>query len=188
MGRGTCARSWFAVLWLAAVLAFAAPASAQPSLETGIKATYLVRFGSFVEWPAHAFPEPNAPLTICVAGDDAMAQNVARAVGENRPGRGVSVRRFDTIRRGSGCNVLFAGGGPGQSVVSSLRAVENEPVLTVTDARNGPARGMIHFVVVDNRVRFHIDEREASLRGLRINARLLNIGLTVQGRRAGGAP
>ncbi len=189
MGRRLPTLSRLAVLWIA--MASLGTAHAQSASETGVKAVFLVRFGSFVEWPAQAFASRNAPLTVCVAGADALADSVVRAANADQPGNRINVRRLDTVTQGSGCNVLYAGGGRIQSVESALRAVEGEPVLTVTDARNGNTRGMIHFLVVDERVRFHIDQGEANRRGLRLNARLLNIALTVQAghaEHAGGPP
>ncbi len=187
MGRGTRTLSWFALLWV--MLCGLAAAHAQSVSETSVKAVFLARFGSFVDWPARAFVPAGAPLTICVAGGDALADSVAQAAGAGQPGSRMSVRRLNTVKPGSGCNVLYAGGGRSQSVEASLRAVDGEPVLTVTDARNGDTRGMIHFLIVGDRVRFHIDQSEANRSGLRLNARLLNIALTVKsGGPAGGAP
>jgi hypothetical protein len=58
-------------------------------------------------------------------------------------------------------------------------------VLTVTDAStDGRVRGMIHFVVVDNRVRFHIDQVRASESGLAISSRLLALALSVRRKAA----
>jgi hypothetical protein len=61
--------------------------------------------------------------------------------------------------------------------------------LIVTDERNSHERGMIHFAVLNGRVRFHIDRSKVKEAGLQLGARLLNIALTVQdatGR--GGTP
>jgi hypothetical protein len=48
---------------------------------------------------------------------------------------------------------------------------------------------MIHFVVVNSRIRFHIDRGRAEEAGLRLSARLLDVALTVQNAAgAGGTP
>ena len=60
--------------------------------------------------------------------------------------------------------------------------MRGKPVLTVTDARSSVRRGMIHFVVVQGRVRFHIDEAAAVRSGLTINSRLLALALSVRQR------
>jgi hypothetical protein len=52
----------------------------------------------------------------------------------------------------------------------------------VTDARTSSHRGIIHFSVVGGRVRFFIDEAEASERGLSISSRLLALAIGVNQR------
>ena len=54
------------LLAVAFVLATAAPAAAQErAFESQLKAAFLYKFGSFVEWPATAFASPRA-LVIAV--------------------------------------------------------------------------------------------------------------------------
>jgi hypothetical protein len=38
--------------------------------EREIKATFIFNFAQFVEWPTASFANPQAPLLICVLGDD----------------------------------------------------------------------------------------------------------------------
>ena len=69
-------------VWLvvAAVL-FAVPAAAQTaSLELAVKATYLVKFAPFVEWPPEAFAAADSPLVICIVGHEPFGDMVARAI------------------------------------------------------------------------------------------------------------
>jgi hypothetical protein len=63
-----------------------------------------------------------------------------------------------------------------------LAALHGKPILTVTDSRNGSARGIIHFAVVDGRVRFYIDQAEASVDGVTISSRLLALAIDVKQR------
>jgi hypothetical protein len=55
-------------------------------------------------------------------------------------------------------------------------------VLTVTDAANGGARGIIHFQVVSGRVRFAIDTVAARRKGINISSRLLALATDVRQR------
>jgi hypothetical protein len=170
--------SCLATLCLAGFTASAA--HAQRVDEASLKATFLVRFGAFVEWPPSAFAAPDSPLSVCVAGDSALATYAERAASVERfSGRRVSVRRVEAGGEAAGCHVLYAGGAR-QSVAESLRNVKNQPVLTITDARYGDARGIIHFVISGDRVRFHVDRAEARAKGLQLSSRLLNVALTVQ--------
>ena len=54
-------------------------------------------------------------------------------------------------------------------------------ILLVTDGAVSSDRGMIHFVLDDDRVRFHIDLQAASRSRLSISSRLLNLALSVRG-------
>ena len=80
------------------------------------------------------------------------------------------------------CHIAYVTGGRGQSVSQILAALRGKPVLTVTDSRNGGDRGMIHFATVDGRVRFYIDEAEASSDGISISSRLLALAIGVRQR------
>jgi hypothetical protein len=69
-------------------------------------------------------------------------------------------------------------------VAQALDAVRGAPVLSVTDgAKSADAKGIVHFVVLENRVRFEIDVQAASASGLKISSKLLD--LAVNARRRG---
>lgn len=160
-------------------------AYAQAHLEDAVKATFLQRFAAFAEWPASAFASFEDAFVICMTGPADLATLVERGAFGQRVGvRLVEVRRLERVTRGSGCHVLFAGGTQAQSVRETLAAVAGEPVLTVTDERYGSARGVIHFAIVDSRVRFHIDRTMAETNHIGLSARLLGIALTVRGARS----
>ena len=70
-----------------------------------------------------------------------------------------------------------------QETTRMLLVLRGRSILTVTDARVGPERGMIHFAVVAGRVRFFIDDAEAAGHGLSISSRLLALAVGVRERR-----
>jgi hypothetical protein len=166
---------------LAALIALAAcaiPAGAQAqgrSLETAIKAAFLTKFGAFVTWPGAA----PAPLNLCIVGDDPFGQALERAA-ESQRGYAIAIHRMSAVERGAGCNVLYAAGSSRQSAAQALAAVDGTPVLTVTDSARGGARGMIHFVVFEDRVRFQVDAAQAAKHGIAISSKLLSLALSVK--------
>jgi hypothetical protein len=160
--------------------ASAAPAPMQASLEYSVKANYLVRFAAFVEWPPRAFAGPESPVVICVAGRDPFgAVLIDAARRQTAFGRSLAVRRPATAAATAGCHILYIGQGAGALVAATAA---RPGLLVVTDAAVGADRGTIHFVVADERVRFHIDQQAAERSGLSISSRLLNLALTVRGR------
>ncbi|MBW8303910.1 MAG: YfiR family protein, partial [Brevundimonas sp.] len=149
----------------------------QTSLEYSVKANYLVRFAAFVEWPARSYADNRSPVVICVVGRDPFDGALDRAArAQTAYGRPLAVRRPGTAEAAAGCHILYVGRGGGSMVPDGQRAI-----LLVTDAAVSSDRGMIHFVVEADRVRFHIDLQAASRSQLSISSRLLNLALSVRG-------
>ena len=155
-----------------------AAARAQDSLEAAVKAAFLVKFAAFVGWPAATVDR--RPLALCVQGDDAVAGEIDRAAAGPALLRPIVVRKLAAVDSSSDCDILYAAGSPRQTTDQALDAVRGLPVLTVTDSAPATHRGMIDFVVFDNRVRFHIDAGAASRAGLTISSKLLALGLSVK--------
>src|SRR5688572_28071510 len=121
---------------LAAVaLSWHLPAIAQSNaIEYAVKATYLYKSGPFVEWPAGSAAGTGS-FDICIVGADPFGELADEAVhGEQSRGQPIAVRRVMEIAKGSGCEVVFAGGSQAQSAREILQAVAGEPVLTITDS------------------------------------------------------
>jgi hypothetical protein len=162
-----------------------APANAQPpSLESEIKATFLLRFGLFVTWPRD--PPAGQPFTICTIGDSAVSAALAKIGKDEHIGsRPVEIISVQSAPEAGRCAILYVAGASGDAFNSTLENLRGQPVLTVTDAAYPTERGMIHFEVRDGRVRFHIDEILANGAGLKISSRLLNLALSVRQPEAG---
>ncbi|MEI9890438.1 MAG: YfiR family protein [Caulobacteraceae bacterium] len=148
-----------------------------------VKAAYLYKFGAFVEWPATAFEGPAAPARICVTGADPFGVLLDQAVkGQTIGGHPITVTRMDHVDKGAPCTILFVAPSSHQPVADALDKVRGSPILTVTDAGAEPAsRGVIDFVLKDNRVRFRIDSRAAGGDGLAISSKLLSLAVKTVG-------
>jgi hypothetical protein len=157
------------------------PAAAATSIEYQVKAAYLYKLVSFVDWPGGTLP-PGAPLDVCVVGDDPFGASLDQVV-ENQQvdGRSLIVRRLATVSKASGCQILYIAGSKHQSVASALRAVKGSPSLTITEASEAASGSVIQFVVKEGRVRFTIDVAAATQNGLTISAKLLSLALSVKG-------
>jgi len=161
-------------------VAAAAPARANVGdLELAVKATYLYKFAPFVNWPPAALPAED-PLVICLQGQDPFGALIDRAVaGQRLGGHAIVLRRLARIDRGSGCHIAYVGGSPSQSPYQALAAVEGAPVLTVTDAARGPARGIVHLMLDGGKVRFAVNTARADAAGLGISSKLLALAVQV---------
>lgn len=157
-------------------------ARADEPLELAVKATYLYKLAPFVSWPPSAWPDPGAPLVICIQGKDPFGPLIDRAVtGQKIGGRQVVVRRLAKIDSASGCQIAYIGGSDVQPQAAALREIGRAPVLTVTDEERGPGDdGDVRLVLLDGRVRFIIDNGQAQQQGLSISSKLLALALKVK--------
>jgi len=176
IGRALVARAVHACVCIVAA-AWCGPIGAAESLEYPIKATYLYKFAPFIQWPAAAFPSAESPIVICVSGANPFGAVLDQAAaGQHVEGRTLSIRHLATIGADSGCHIAFLIGSAEQSVAQGLATLRDQPVLTVTDnATDYSSKGIVNFVIVDNRVRFEIDERAATQSHIAISSKLLSL-------------
>ncbi len=177
--------SLFLAFWLAPFcLSFAAWAQPLPTQrESAVKAAFLYKFGSFVEWPAGTFQRPDTPFVIGVAGDEAVATDLEQLVaGRTLDGRPVVTRRVGADAASlAGVHVLFCGLRGDR--LRELLAAAAGPVLVVTDHDAGlRLGGIINFLSEGGRVRFSVSLAAAEARALKLSARLLAVAQDVEGR------
>ena len=160
--------------------------SADRGLEDAVKATFLYKFASFVEWPAGSFESDTAPFELCVVGTDPYGGHIERAVAGQSVGRHpVVLRRLARVERTSRCHAAFLTGSSAQGIGEALEALDGAPILTITDSSISHHAGIVNFVMVDDRVRFDIDETAASRDHLSISSNLLALARRVSRARSG---
>lgn len=167
---------------LVAAPAWGAADEAARVIQERVKAAFLYKFASYVEWPATAFPNSDSPIVIGVAGADRLSKELQEAVGGRQvAGRTLQVRRLGPETAVDDCcHILFVGAGSRQERTRELLAsAKARPVLTVTDSKDHPADSVINFLVMDNRVRFDISREAAERKGLQLRSQLLGVARQV---------
>lgn len=177
-----------ALLACAAALVMAeAPlaANAQPAQvrasESVVKAAFLHKFASFVEWPQGAFERPDSPLKIGVLGSDPLWQELSElARDRDRDGRPVVVTRLMEGDALAGHHILYIKA-PTTRTPELLQRVPNG-VLTVADSDGAHPRGsVISFFLEEGRVGFGISLDAATRQQLRLSPRLIAVARSIQG-------
>lgn len=168
-----------ALLLLACLTGIGQVAAAAKVSDVAVKAAFLPRFARYVTWPPGVVAGTQA-IHLCVIGRDPFGPQLDQAVaGETVDGRPIIVRRHPTAEGAHDCHIAFVRGEIA-STGQTLAALGSAPVLTVTESAGGVQRGIIHFVIVQGRVRFVIDNERAAQTGLVLNARLLALALGVR--------
>jgi hypothetical protein len=165
-------------LWLATP----AVAIAEAYSESATKASFLYRFGGYVDWPPAA--PSTAQFTIAVLGDDEIVAKLRELLpGRFIKGLPAQVRRIRTIRELGDAQMLYIGAARAAEVRTVTAATAALPVLVVTDEEHGlDDGGVINFRVEDRRVRFEVSLDAAARCGLKVSSDLGSVAARVQGR------
>jgi hypothetical protein len=155
----------------------------QTAAEYELKAAFLYRFASFVEWP-HGFARNS--LCIGVIGRDPFGAELDRVVlGRTVNGLPFRIRRFKSGQDVRGCEIVFISSSESSRLPSVLERLKGTPTLTVGDVPefcdNG---GMVNLRLSGDHVHLQINLEAAARSNLQLSSKLLNLASVV---RAGAA-
>lgn len=182
---------WLPVLVLVGLFAGTASAvlaQAEALEEYQVKAAFLYQFTKFIEWPSDAFPDANAPFSICVAGADPFGNTLNQVFQQKTVGqRRLELRRSAHGEDLQGCQILFISTSERKRFLAILDKVKGTPVVTVSESdRFMQAGGTINFFLSEERVRFDINLEATEGTGLKFSSRLLSVARTVLKAQRGG--
>lgn len=163
-----------AVLLLLFSVGFATSHAQPLSTANQVKAVFLFNFTQFVSWPSFAFDGNTSPFVIGVLGSDPFGAYLDKVVeGERVGNHPIVVQRYTDIKEAKNCHILFINKNNPAEVI---KALDNQSVLTVSDAEQFAAEGgIIRFYVENNRIRLQINEKAARAANLIISSKLLRL-------------
>jgi hypothetical protein len=185
---GLSLRGFHRVTWLLVVMILAG-AEARPAVFSAdaVKAAFLYRFASYVEWPADA---PTGRLVIAVAGAEEVASQLdlmlpSVTIHGERP----ELRRVSRASELDGAHILYVGRGTGARARALLASAVKRPILIVSDGESGLESGaVINFLESGRNVRFEISLRAADRARLKIDSSLLSVAARVERRPQAWSP
>jgi hypothetical protein len=185
-GRRTAYLLWLAVLLWSPQVAGAeddAPQQAPAALaEYQLKAAFLYRLPSFIEWPTSSWPSAGNPFYACVLGHDPFGAYLDYFDGKSVRGRRFTVRRLEELGEGDTCHLLFVSSEEDTDLSSVLTGLRRRYVLTVGEGRDFAERGgIVSFVVANERVGLEVNLDACRDAGLAISSKLLDVASIVDG-------
>ncbi len=185
-GRALACALWIAVLlWYPQALRAEddAPAKAPALLaEYQLKAAFLYRLPSFIEWPTEMWPGAGDPFYACVLGHDPFGAYLDYFDGKSVRDRRFTVRRLATLKEGDACHLLFVSRDEETDLSSLLPGLRRQCVLTVGEGREFAASGgIVSFVVAKQRVGLAVNLDASRDAGLEISSKLLDVASIVDG-------
>jgi YfiR/HmsC-like len=170
----------FSLLAVVAAGLSAGSAGAQPVGEYEAKATYLLNFARFVEWPGSVLPA-SSPMQIAIVGDDPFGSALEKVLrGQSANGHPIQLlhQHWDDVL--ANYEIVFICSSEEQHLPQIFRYLGHSAVLTVSDIPRFSLRGgVIEFRRVDNRMRFDINRTSAVAAHLTISSKLLSVARAV---------
>jgi len=155
-------------------------AEAPTPREYKVKSAFLYNFVHFVDWPASAFTSAQSPFTVGILGKNPFGADLESLNGQSIKNRKLLVKTLRSIEEAKDCQLLFISNSERGRLLQILSALQGIPVLTVSDIEGFAASGgMIHFVTLEDKVRFEINLKEAQAVKLNLSSQLLKLARDV---------
>jgi hypothetical protein len=149
--------------------------------EARLKAAFIYNFARFVEWPGNS---GSGPIRIRVLGHGDLALPLVDVVrGKSAGGHPIDIANISGISSADCCEILLIERSESKHLREIAASLAGKPVLTVCDGASCYRDGaMIAFQLVDDSVRFQINQDAAEHAGLRISSQLLKVALAKGGK------
>ncbi|MGH7884383.1 MAG: YfiR family protein [Thermodesulfobacteriota bacterium] len=149
----------------------AAATYAAPPKSSEVEAVFIYKFLQFIEWPEH---KQDANFNICTLGEGEINDVIEIIDLKNMDGISVKVLKKIKNEERSKCRVIYIGEIEDKYEKETLKFSKENSILTISN-KNGflESGGIINFLIVDNRVNFEINFKEAKNSGLKISSKLL---------------
>jgi len=161
-----------------------ADALSEEGVEYGVKLAFIYNLTKFVEWPSSSYLNAEAPLLICIVGDDPFDAGLEEQLrARNVEGHPVEIRKLRPGDAIGACQIVFIPLRARDQAASIVMGLKGSSTLTVGETKGFAVQGgIINFAVEGNRVHLEVNPIAAKRAGLTISSRLLNIATIVKGR------
>lgn len=149
-------------------------------LERGVKAAFLYKFCSYVQWSETHFMTQSSPIYIGVGGDEEFASELEAMVeGRFLNGRAFRVKTVSSSDDLKSFHVLYFNAKALKKAKGISKRVDKLPILVVTDSDVVPSFSVINFIEKGQHVRFEISQTRAQEVGLQLSSDLLSVASRV---------
>jgi len=161
----------------------AVSAAADSEVEIRVKAAFIYNFARFVDWPANTNSTSGA-VRIGILGNGPLELPLKQVVqGKSANGKRIEVVPLSSMSDAGHCDILLIEPSESKRIAEIVQALAGKPVLTVCSGepciRDG---GMIAFEIVNDSVRFQINQEAAEHAGLKLSSQLLKVAIPAPGK------
>lgn len=151
--------------------------------EYKLKAVYLYKFATYVQWPEKAFHDDASPFVIGILGPDPVGTDLRQIAKVKKiDGRKIEVRNYKQAKDVRDCHILFMSRALKSEIQrAAVKLLSGRKILFVGETPDFLKHGgVINFVVQENRIQIYVSESAYKREGLKISAQLLRIATVVK--------
>ena len=137
-------------------------------LEYQVKAAFLINFVKFLEWPDS---QTKSGIRLCILGNDPFGSKLEDLAAAKGGDIKVDVLRFAKGREAvaAQCHLLFRSFA---ALAQGADTFTQSPTITVGE---DDSTALINLVIVDGKVRFHVDQSGIENRGIKVSSKLMKL-------------
>lgn len=149
--------------------------------EYEIKAAFLLNFAKFVEWPAEAFANDVAPISLCVVRYDPFGSALDDTIrGKLINNRQLLARRINELPELKACQMVFVSEREEKRLPEILTSVKGSNALVVGESEDFAERGgSVQFYLENSRLRFAVNVDAVQRARLTVSSKLLTLAKIV---------
>jgi hypothetical protein len=138
---------------------------------------FIYNFCKYIEWPEGETDK----IIIGVFGSVEVTQILQQMADRNKgKGLNIEVLPITTLSSVEKCNVVYVAFEESERMHEIIQATNSKPILLITDNPGSAYLGsVINFTERDGGVRFELNQKSASERGLKISECLLKLAILV---------
>lgn len=138
----------------------------------------IYNFLKYIQWPGEL---NNGDFVIGVIGDDDVYNTLSTWYGgKERGGKNFQIKKFSSLDEISNCQLMYVGKGFSDKFGEILSKISNTPTLTVTGKKGlGEQGSCINFKVVDNRLKFELNQEAMQKSQLKTASQLTSMAILI---------
>ncbi len=177
------------LLWVGILSCTIAAVAPSPAWAQGIdreytlKAVYLYKFATYIEWPKQAFHDAGSPFVIGILGPDPVGNNLRKiAKAKKIDGRRIDVLNYQSPDEIEDCHILFMPRGLAPEIrQKAVKLLAGRSILLVGEETDFLEQGgVVDFVVAGNRIQIHISQPAYEREQLEVSSQLLRIANVIK--------
>lgn len=146
-----------------------------PDASTKVKSAYLINFLKFISWP----DDKSKSITIGFLGESDVEDflNKTKGIAEQKAKIKINTMHFNSPESVNNVDILYVASYKDFKKDEQLiKKCATENVLVITSRTlSYPKNSCINFLLIDNKVRFEIDNNQLKTNGLKASAQLLKL-------------